>query len=318
MSKFQDKLINKLNATGIAEKTTENYIKQIRVIYTMITGKPHNKMSSFSFLKDSDTVIKALTDKYAQSSKKTMLASIMKVLNISGVAYQKLYKVYFEEFLKMAGELNSHSDEKTPKQQENWVSLEQLSDVQRRYKDLVDEFKNESEITMKQYNQLLSYLIVSLYLDAEPERSENYFNMEYANTMDDAKNKNKNYYVDKEKVFIFNKYKTSNTDPNRGEPIEISSALQKVIDLYLSFRPTNAECFVAKYNGGCFSSSPDWSRRVSQAFGQFLPDKKIGSQMLRNIYFTEKYKDSKAQKEADAKKMKTSVKMIDKVYTKRD
>jgi hypothetical protein len=318
ISKFQDKLTAKLKKSDLSDTTITNYMKMLRIIYTHITGKPHIDMSSLTFLKDKDKVIKALYDNYEKTSVKTYLATILKILNISGIRYSKLYKLYTEEFLKLRSDLETTSNEKTHKQKENWVSMDALRDVQRRYKEDVDEFKNKDDITMREYNDLLSYLIVSLYLDAKPERSENYFNMEMVKSMKDATDDDTNYFVDDKCVFIFNKYKTASSDPHRGEPIKISPALKKVIDLYLQFRPTNAKCFVAKYNGACFNSSPDWTRRVQQAFGKYLDGKKISSSMMRNIYFTEKYKKSNDDKEADAREMKTSVKMIDKVYTKKN
>lgn len=315
MTKFIISLADKLRKNGVSETTISNYSQIIKQLFTSSTGKPNNKITSLTFLRDIEKVLDTIKT-YEKSSQKTYIATIMKILNISGIKYEQLYKTYRAKYDDLSSKMDAISNEKTPKQKENWTSIDALKDVQQKYKELVDEWFGDDEITMKQYNDLLSYLIVSLYLEIPPQRSQDFYKMVLVDNIKDAVKEDRNYYAKKDKSFIFFQYKTASSDEGRGEPVKIPKSLSDIIDRYLEYRPETADCFIAKYNGGCFKIGADWSRRVKEAFSRFTDGKAITSQLLRNIYNTERFSKSNAEKKDVAKKMKTSVAMIDKVYTK--
>jgi len=325
---FIDKLKKKIVDTNVSDTTAHNHIVNILYIYKNI--HPDGKMNSLTFLKKVPDILRIIKERKTDdgiserpiSSQKTYLASIMKVLSVSGVSYQKLKTQYDNEFYEKVKILDASSNKKTPKQKVNWVSLDELKEVKDKYENLIDKWVGQKDkrgdlvISMSKYNELLSYLIVSLYTDIPPRRNEDYFNMKLVDNSSQAKGHNFNFYSVDDNKFIYRVFKTSHS---HGEETQsIPSSLKKVIDLYLLYRPKVSDCFVVKFNGACFNHTSDWTRAVTSAFGKFLKDKNVSTQLIRNIYFTDKYKDDVNEMEETAKKTGTSSKVIRKYYVKED
>jgi hypothetical protein len=76
-----------------------------------------------------------------------------------------------------------------------------------------------------------NYLILSLYTYLPPRRFNDYLYMKIALTPNNMKDHNFNYYDMKDKVFVFNFYKTSKT--YKQQSVEIPEKLQNIIDEYI-------------------------------------------------------------------------------------
>lgn len=323
MTAFLKQLENDLtNATTsneekapMAESTIKTYISNIKNLYVLATGEPPSKMRSLAFLKEHEKILTSIKDK-APTTQKNYITTIMKFLNLPKYQkiYKKLYQKYEPEHTRLYNQVAKDTQTKSEKQTENWVSIDDLKEVQNKYKQDINEWIGKPKITLRQYNQLLNYLIVSLYVDIAPRRAEDYYNMLAVDKLTDAKEDDKNYYIRKERKFIFRSYKTAKT---YGEQeTNVPASLKSVIDLYEKYKPDNP-CFIVKMNGSCFTLQPDFSRAVSLAFGKYIEDKQISINLIRNIFSTEKHSQTNKEKEDTATAMGTSVSMLDKVYTKK-
>ena len=116
--------------------------------------------------------------------------------------------------------------------------------------------------------------------------------------------------------FIFTNFKTAKKYSN--QEISIDPSLRQTIDLYLKFHPTFRKSkepvqLLVDFNGEAYKNNNDMTRMLYKIF-----DKKIGVNMLRHIYLTDKYKDAIGNMKKDAEEMGTSVEMVKDQYVKTD
>ena len=81
----------------------------------------------------------------------------------------------------------------TEVQDKNWISW---TDVKKQYDELekkVDEFYKEKHISEVQYNTLLSYVILSLYVHQAPRRNKDYQIMKLTNNYNASLSKEYNW-----------------------------------------------------------------------------------------------------------------------------
>jgi hypothetical protein len=301
---------------SLTDSTINIYISNIKNLFSLVKGEPASKMKSLSFLKDSNKVLGSIGEK-ALTTQRNYLATILKFTSIP--KYKKTYKKAYEEYTAHFKQIKDGIDEtagkKTEKQKDNWSSFNELKEVQQKFMEDVKKWYGKPEITLKQYNELLNLLIVSLYTETAPRRAEDYYKMKVVNKTKEATSQEHNYYVRKEKKFIFRSFKTAKT--HGEEQTTVPESLINVINMFEKYKP-ESDCLIVKMNGSCFELQPDFSRAVSLAFGKYIKDKKISINLIRNIYATEKYGGDKKEKEETAKAMGTSVAMLNSVYTKTD
>ncbi len=103
-------------------------------------------------------------------------------------------------------EQNRNEQTKTDKQNDNWVTQQELKDKYKELKDTFDEISSKDDITAKEYQKLQEFLIIGLYskLEGTPRLKE-LVEMKINNyCLTD------NYYDGK--YFYYNIYKTVETD----------------------------------------------------------------------------------------------------------
>jgi len=91
----------------------------------------------------------------------------------------------------------------------NMINYNELLDILENLKNKVDEFKEKDKLDKKEYNILLQYLILSLYLKISPRRNKDYINMFIPLKKLKLMNDKLNYLFINKSKFIFNNYKTS-------------------------------------------------------------------------------------------------------------
>ena len=187
--------------------------------------------------------------------------------------------------------------EKSEKQEKNWMSWDDVLNV---YNDLKNNLKFSKNITEEQYNKLLEYVILSLYIYIPPRRNQDY--MICAFTKKKPTNKDINYIDLKNGQIIFNVYKTSKKD---GQLIiNINDDLDNVFKLYLRYHPLKKLLavqdipFLVNYDGKPLLNDNSITRILNKIF-----KKNIGSSMLRHIYLSSKYKNVIKEQEKDSKLM---------------
>jgi hypothetical protein len=267
---------------------------------------------NFNFLKDT-AIIQRRLDIYKENTKRNFLISIVSVLSLSDKpVVKKLHDKYYNLMMKKNEEINKdvNPNDLTEVQDKNWISW---SDVKKQYDELekkVDEFYKEKHISDAQYNILLSYVILSLYIHQSPRRNKDYQIMKLTNNYSATSSKDNNWLDLSKKEFIFNSYKTSSKYGSQRIPI--GDALWKVLLKYFKHHKLtglrkgmpvlnendNDDWFLIHKDGSPLDKVNSITRILNKIF-----NKAIGSSMLRHIFLTDKYGEVVDNQKKDAKDM---------------
>jgi hypothetical protein len=164
---------------------------------------------------------------------------------------------------------------KTPKQEDNWMSQEEVKSV----------YDSQHENALKMLTKkakfddgkFIEFLLVAFLSGVimPPRRSMDYSEMKIRN----YDPKTDNYY--KSGKFFFNKYKTAKTYglQTLDVPKELNTLIKKWIKL-------NTNDYMLYSTNDNKLSSPQINRILNEAFG-----KNISTNLLRHIYLTEQYKN---------------------------
>jgi hypothetical protein len=308
MENLQRDLISKKE---VSESTAILYIKNL---YRLNDRKSFDNLS---FLKDYEGIMKQL-EGYADNSRKAFLISISSVLSLmkDRPTYKKLYATYYEIMIgisKVIKEGENH--EKTEKEKENWLKME---DIQNKFEELkkdVDKFKDNKTISDNQYDTLLQMMVLAFFVKLAPRRNQDYQLLYFVKKHDDKMDKNVNYLSYDDSKLVFNKYKTSAT---YGVQELKYNDLKDIIDIYLKFHPLKKGKITSKTNfrflvyrdGSGLDQVNSLTRILNKIFNRSL-----GSSMIRHIYLSSKY-DIKEMAD-DAEKMAHSI-STQKDYLRKD
>jgi integrase len=285
----------------VADSTATQYIK---TLYKLNNSTPFKNLA---FLKNKDAIESKLKD-YAESTQKSLMSNIVSALSLykDASSYKKIYAYWFNRMMERVKSDQEKPDDhqKSLKQEDNWLSWEVVKSHQDALKKEVQEFENKGEITSKEWDSLLNYMLLSLYVEMPPRRNQDYqfLKVSRKNPLDEEFN----YIVLDDGNFVFNKYKTKKTHGKLTFPIP--PTLQPILRTYLHFHPLfltkgkNAGKpvhFLVDFEGNPFGSVNAITRLLNKIFG-----KRVGSTMLRHIYLSDKYDVN--EMENDAQKMSHS------------
>jgi hypothetical protein len=277
-------------------------------LYTRNLMKLNNDMpiTNFNFLKEPKQILNMIKD-YKPTTQRSYIIAICTVLKNS--KHQNLYDMYFEILSNFNNQLKVRT-EKSEKQMDNWLSNDNINEISKDLKTkVVKKVRNKED-----YNNLLNYLVLSLYTMHPPRRNVDYSLMKISNNMNDDKYN----YIDLNKgPFVFNNYKTQGKYNQVVVPIE--EDLMKVIELYLNNHPEKSKLknknydvhFLKSFYNEPIEKSQEITRILNKIFG-----KNIGSSMLRNIYLSNKYSGVIEELKEDTKNMATSVDVALSTYIK--
>ena len=277
----------------VAESTATAYI---RAMYLLNGKQPYKNLT---FLKNT-SAIADLVSKYAESTIKTIYASIVSVLSLfkDKPTYKKIYQHYYDLMMGKSEEAKkAETSDKTQKQTDNWITWDEVQKKVADLREKVAEFKSNKSITSQQYESLLHYLIVSLYTETQPRRNQDYLDMFVAKKQ--PTETEHNYVVltkSKPTSFIFNKFKTSKKYGQ--QTLEVPETLSNVISEYLKFHPLKKNAtfkFLVSHDGTPITAVNAITRVLNKIFG-----KKVGSSMLRHIFLSTKYDIKEMEKDANA------------------
>lgn len=301
---FMTMLTNKLkNDKGVSESTATAYL---RSLYMLNGKKPFKSLTFLKKTEDLDNTIK----EYADNTQKSIYTSIVSVLSLfkDKPAYSKTYKHYFGKMIGKRDELkktDGEKAEKTEKENENWISWDDVIKTRDELKKEIDGFGSRKVLDARQFEDLLAYLVVSLYTFIPPRRNQDYLDMFVIRSHSDETPTDKNYLVLNKKgeptQFIFNKYKTQKKYGAQTE--EIPEGLKQVLSTYLGHHPDmkgkkkTANNFKLLVDSNCkpLDAVNAITRILNKIFG-----KKVGSSMLRHIYLSSKYDIAEMNKDAAA------------------
>jgi hypothetical protein len=330
---FSDSLFSE---KAISDSSKNLYLKNL---IRLNDGQP---IKNLNFLKDVDAIKKKL-DELKPNTRRTYIISIVSLLKslIDQPKMKKLYEKYYPLLEAINKDLKT-SNEKTPKETDNWINQEEIKSKFEELKSKFEELKlstNKKKITEVQYNKLLDALLLGLYVLQKPRRNLDYQDMIVTTQKVKAKaEQNKststaavpsldipnndtaikslpNVLNLPDNRFEFNNYKTKGTYLQQSEPIDYE--LRQMIELYLKYHPLAKEMkkeavpFIVSFDGKPFTNNNDFTRILNRIFG-----KKIGVSMLRKIYLTDKFKDTLDELKSTATAMGTSTSTIQDHYIK--
>lgn len=291
-----------LTDKGLAQSSIKLYLRNLEKL------NDNQPLKNLNFLKDVPAITAKL-ERYKENTKRGYLISICSVLSLDKGTKQKqkLYDQYFELMMNKNKELKAEeaTNEKTETQDKNWMKWEE---VEEKFNDLegkVNAFKGQKELNEHQYNTLLQFLTLSLYVLFPPRRNE-YQKMVIAKTASEKSPTDVNYLDVDGKRMIFNKYKTAKKEGQKIIPLP--EEFLPILSVYLKHHPllkgkkitktTPLIPFLVYHNGEPLDKVNSITRILNKVFGR-----KVGSSMLRHIYLSSKYGDVQEAQKKDAEMM---------------
>lgn len=166
---------------------------------------------------------------------------------------------------------------KTDKQEENWMSNEELKDIYDNYYNSVNTMLQKKIITDTKL--VINYILlgcVSGVSGLPPRRSLDYTDLKINNYDPDTDN----YYS--KGIFHFNKYKTAKTYGLQTLNVkELAPEFYKILREWIKI---NDNDYLLYSSNGNKLTSPQMTRMLHNIFG-----KKVSIDMIRHIYLTDKY-----------------------------
>jgi len=305
---FIEQLKHKLKQNNLTDSTIDLYIKNLIRIHN------GENFKNLNFLLD-DKKILELLEVYKKNTKRSYLISIVSCLNVikdTNKKFKKTYDKYYSHMKSLSDEIKKEpTDELNETQKKGYINYDELMKEYDKLSDeITDEIAPKDKLNKTEYNKLLVYVVLSLYLLSDgPRRSKDFQEMWILfDGYDEEKHndKDKNYLDVKHKLFIFNNYKTKKT---YGQQIIVcSNQLFKVLLIYFGFHPllkiknTNDDIpLLVSYNGTKLNKS----NGITQILNKFRDN--LGSSMLRHIFITHKFDKVEKEKEEVANNMAHSV-----------
>lgn len=293
ITEFMLKLSKDLVETkGLSDSTADSYIR------TLVILNDKKPFKNLLYLKKIEDILPMLSD-YAIGTRKTIIASVASVLSLykDSPTYKKAYNAYSEKLKEFQAEqVQQRGDtlEKTDKEKENWIEWDEVKEKRDALKKEVESFADNKQITVGQYEKLLSYMILCLYTYIQPRRNLDYQDMWVVRMWNDKMPADRNYLDLHSQRFIFNRYKTAKTSGQQfmDIPDTDEAPLKDAIVMYLrhnahykaSKNKATEFRFLTKADGTPLSAVNSITRILNRLFG-----KKVGSSMLRHSYLSNKY-----------------------------
>jgi integrase len=282
-----------------------------------------NEIKNFNFLKDKEATLSKL-EKYKPNTQRTYIISIVSLLKClieirpTSKLYKKLYSTYYAVLDYMNTSLKT-ANVKTEKEKENWITQEEVLEKWSELKAKVGLFegKSKKKFTESEFDALRNFLLLSLYALQKPRRNRDYQDMIVVKKTPPTTSDTSNVLDLKENKFVFNNFKTKKK--YETQTVTISPELREIIDMYLKHHPTYKPTdppvqLLVTFDGVPFTKNNDITRMLYKIFD----NKKVGVNMLRHIFLTDKYKDVMAEMKQDATQMGTSSNMVQDHYIKVD
>lgn len=300
------------NKRNIKPNSLKAYLISLQKTHDFIEGK--GELEDLNFLKNEEEVVEKLQDLKLSTQKNYLSAIIVALdaMNDEGDYDDELeyYRGYLAELQKQHQE-EQEKQQKTKSQDENWVSMKQLRKVMNNYKaDIMErELLTKDGLTRKQFDLVQKWVVANLFLSDEnpPTRldyapmrviSENDFNK-----LSDEDKEDNNYLVLKsrnKKYFHFGEYKTAKK--YGANVIPVGKKLNSVLNIWLRINPTDSLLLNSQGKPQTANGLGKYITKVFEPTG-----KKIGVNMLRHIFITEKFEPQLEEKQEVAKKMGHSV-----------
>lgn len=296
MTKFMNTTKEKLITRGLAETSASTYI---RILHHLHEGS----FRSFIFLKDVPAIEAKLAG-LAMNTRQAYLGSIVGTLSSlkDNAQYKSTYNK-FKVLLDAAKKSNQVFDTTamSVNQKKNWMTWDDITKKRTELKDVVVKFSKQKRIIEKQYQQLLQFIILSLFTETPPRRNKDYQVMLLTKKWNPEMDATTNYLSYEDKKFVFNVYKSVRQKEGGRQIIPIPEPLMEAIDMYLKYHPlktdkdSNNYSFLVYEDGKDLPKINDITRILNRAIGS-----NVGSTLLRHIYLSDKYDVSDMRADSQA------------------
>jgi hypothetical protein len=282
----------KNNRPTLSESSLNTYKSTLKNLFYKVYGQEQFDLNKFN---DTKKIMKYL-EQIEPNKRKSILSSLYVLTQ------NKDYQNKMNDDISFYNE-NIKMEIKQPKEEENWISKEELDEIYKREKTKALFLLKKKTLSQEDLNEIQNYIILSLYILIPPRRSLDYTEMKIKNIGSDDN------YIEKND-FVFNKYKTSKFYNQQRE--QISKKLMSILKKWIKINPTDFLLFDS--NGNKLTPSK-LTRRLNRIFG-----KNISTSALRKFYISHKYQSYIKENEEladDFKKMGSSI-LQKEVYLKKD
>jgi len=273
-------------------------------------GEP---FKNYNFLKKSEVIMSKINHLKPNSQRTYLISIVSTIKGLKG--FEKEFKIYYDKMMELNKDLKVNNT-KSESQVENWISQDKVKEIFNEYTKKIEPLFKLKKVNEKEYDDILDYVVLALYVLNEPRRNKDYQLMKVIKTTKDFDEdyKNFNYFVPITKKFLFYNYKTKGT--YQLQEVSVNEILEKILLQYLKIHPLRKEknyFLLVDYNGHELKQVNSITRVLNRIF-----DKKIGVSMLRNIYLTDKFKIPMEELKNTASNMGTSSSTISNNYVKID
>jgi len=268
------KKFNSIIETDIKKKNPnlkENTITRYRQLLTKLYGNVLNGNETYdigNFETQKNKFIKYLNNIPATDGRRflsaiySILPNDKNYLDLKNEIYTEATKIY-------------ESKEKNEKQQEQSITMAEIEEKFKLYEAKAKKIykKGIMNLTPQDYQDLQSYIILSLNTLINPRRSLDLIEFKIQNI-----NKNKDNYLLNNHI-IFNTYKGS--DFKKEQIIPIPTKLKNILNQYIGVNPTDHLLFTLKYK-------PLTVSQLTKKLNSIFDNRKISINEIRHAFFTEK------------------------------
>jgi len=297
---------------NIKANTIDSYITYINKLYSILKGEK-SQPTDYNWLKDTSNITKLL-DNYKSTTKKNFYNAIVVVLNafdFDDTIVEEYANLRDNEHKKYEEMVKSHK--KTERQEKNWVELEEIDKILKKYKREANEIYKSANINPKKNFSLLQEYIILLTYRNIPMRND-VANMKVVSPTEykaipENEREEHNYLVGSNRVpyhFQINEYKTKKSFGKKK--IEINKNLNREIRKWL--RVNRSGYFITNASQTQPITPNGITKLITKIFKHHT-GKNVSTSMIRHIYLSDKYrKDLEVNKkrEKDAHNMAHSLK----------
>ena len=301
----------------VKDSTLESYAKTLERLKKKCDGD-----SLYKFLNKPKETLKCISDN--PNSIKTTIVPILMFLKLKD-ADESIIDAYKEIQDKAIEDINEHykSGEKSEKQKQNWLSVEELKDILLKEEDDYETVraKVRGQLKPNTYLDTQQYILLKLHLDY-PIRNDlaetEIIPVSQFNKFSPAKQRAGNFLVINKNSakLVLNEYKT---EKHYGKKeIELNDDITEALNEWIIWRKKHGYgsnyLFINKYKNALNSNG------ITKAFMRLFRvyDKQISTSMIRHIILTEKFGEVNKEKEEMADVMGNSTKTIDEKYVKKN
>ena len=308
---FLETLKSKINEKrNIRESSLNAYVFNINKLHKLMFDK---EVENLNFLKKKDDVMKAIDEKKLSTRKSYLASIVVSLMAMDGD--EKLIEFYRNEMEDLAKKFNEEMEtqRKSETQDKNWVSLDKLRKVMRKYRNELNEKKifqkDPDSLTNKEFDLMQKWVVSSLYiLDENPPLRNDYLmkviSQKDYDKLSEEEKKKQNYLVNKSrntKTFSLGEYKTAGKYGTKLIPV--GKKLNSVLNIWLKFNKSGNLLLNSKKEPMTSNGLTKYLNKVFEPTGK----NNISSSMIRHIFITDKFPPKLSEKQEVADKMGHSV-----------